>query len=103
MNQPTYILGIHDGHNATAALIADGEIVAAVQEERLARRKNEVGYPRRAIEDCLRIAGIESRDLHAVTYASLFMHNPQYLENIDTWYLTGIAEQLIELQRPQDY
>ena len=32
------ILGIHDGHNASAALVVDGQVVAAVQEERFARR-----------------------------------------------------------------
>ena len=103
MDRPIYILGIHDGHNATASLIADGKVIVAVQEERLTRRKNEVGYPRRAIEDCLRIAGIGGGDLDGVTYASLFMHKADYLENIEPWYLTGLAEQRIDAQKPTDY
>jgi carbamoyltransferase len=35
------ILGIQDGHSASAALVEDGVVVAAVQEERLTRRKND--------------------------------------------------------------
>lgn len=54
-----YVLGIHDGHNASAALVADGRIVSAVQEERLSRVKNQWGYPDRAIARVLAIAGID--------------------------------------------
>ena len=38
------ILGIHDGHNCGASLLRNGEIIASVSEERLNRKKNEVGY-----------------------------------------------------------
>lgn len=103
MTRPTYILGIHDGHNATAALVADGVVVAAVQEERLTRRKNEIGYPRRAIEDCLRIAGVDASELAEVSYASNFMHRPDYLQAIEPWYRVGLAQQRIDAQRPRDY
>ena len=40
------ILGIHDGHNAAAALLEQGRVVAAVQEERLTGNKNQGGVPR---------------------------------------------------------
>ena len=79
MSDPVFILGIHDGHNYGATLIRDGEIVASVCEERITRRKNEVGYPRRAIEDCLRISGIDPSQLTEIANASLFMHRPEYL------------------------
>ena len=39
------ILGIHDGHNASAALIINGELKCAIAEERLSRQKNHYGFP----------------------------------------------------------
>ena len=39
------ILGIHDGHNASASLIVDGELVCALGEERLSRDKHQYGFP----------------------------------------------------------
>ena len=53
------ILGIWDGHDSGAALVEDGRIVAAVNEERLTRRKLEIRFPERSIEACLDAAGIE--------------------------------------------
>lgn len=43
------ILGVHDGHNASAALYEDGRIIAAVQEERLRYEKNWTGFPSQAV------------------------------------------------------
>ena len=53
-----YVLGVWDGHDAGAALIHGNEIVFAVNEERLSRRKLEVGFPFRSISACLEYAGI---------------------------------------------
>ena len=53
-----YILGIVEGHNSSAALLKDGEIIAVCFEERLSRLKNDFGYPYRAIDYCLNYAGI---------------------------------------------
>jgi len=39
------ILGVHDGHNASIALLEDGEITFAIQEERLTDVKNYFGFP----------------------------------------------------------
>lgn len=44
------IIGIHDGHNAAVALIRDGEIVHALQEERVSRVKNQHGFPKGILE-----------------------------------------------------
>jgi len=65
------ILGIHDGHNAAAALMVDGRFVAAAQEERLTRRKNEVGIPRRAIGEVLDIGGLDVAQIDVVAIAGL--------------------------------
>lgn len=57
------ILGIYDGHNASASLMVDGQIVGMLQEERLTGRKNQTGFPKRAIERLIgqHLAGDVSR------------------------------------------
>jgi len=68
------VLGLHDGHNAAACLMRDGAIVAAHQEERLSRVKNQAGFPARAIASVLAIAGIESRQVDRVAIAGRMLH-----------------------------
>jgi carbamoyltransferase len=64
-----YILGVSAFyHDAAAALVHGSEIVAAAQEERFSRKKNDEAFPREAIAFCLRQAGIEPADLSAVTF-----------------------------------
>ena len=55
------ILGIWDGHDSGAALLVDGRLVAAVNEERLTRRKLEVGFPSASIASCLAMAALRPR------------------------------------------
>ena len=52
------ILGIWDGHDSGAALLSDGRVVAAINEERLTRRKLEIAFPAKSIEACLAKAGL---------------------------------------------
>jgi carbamoyltransferase len=64
-----HILGISAFyHDSAAALVSDGRIVAAAQEERFSRRKNDEEFPKQAVEFCLRQAGIHARDLSAVVF-----------------------------------
>src|SRR5258705_2057444 len=63
------ILGISAHyHDSAAALLVDGLPVAAVQEERLSRRKNDAAFPLAAIEWCLEAGGLEPGDLDAVVF-----------------------------------
>ncbi|MDP8254963.1 MAG: carbamoyltransferase [Candidatus Alcyoniella australis] len=55
-------------HDSAAALLQDGRIVAAAQEERFSRLKHDPGYPANAIEYCLKTAGIGPHDLDAVAF-----------------------------------
>jgi carbamoyltransferase len=62
--KPTYILGVNAFHaDASAALLRDGELVAAVAEERLNRVKHFAGFPGQAIREVLALAGIDIRDV----------------------------------------
>ncbi|HEU4764598.1 MAG TPA: carbamoyltransferase N-terminal domain-containing protein, partial [Candidatus Eisenbacteria bacterium] len=65
----TRILGISAFyHDSAAALIVDGEIVAAAQEERFTRKKHDPEFPVRAVEYCLREAGITADQLDYVGF-----------------------------------
>ena len=63
------VLGINPGWDSTAALVVDGQVVAAVEEERLSRVKMHLGFPHRAIPEALRVAGIDAADVDRVTFS----------------------------------
>lgn len=65
------ILVVHSGHNASAALMRNGVIVTAAQEERFCKKKNYVGYPKQAIDHCLKKGGISGPQLNRIAYATL--------------------------------
>ncbi len=69
------ILGIHDGHDSGAAIIKDGVIEAAINEERLTRIKNEPRFPHLSIQKVLEMVGtdISKIDYIAVPSAPLEM------------------------------
>src|SRR5438094_1727255 len=55
-------------HDSAAALISDGQIIAAAQEERFTRKKNDESFPINAVQFCLRYARLEAKDLDAVVF-----------------------------------
>ncbi len=64
-----YVLGISAFyHDSAAALLRDGEIVAAAQEERFTRKKGDARFPRNAVHYCLEAAGISAADLAFVGF-----------------------------------
>jgi carbamoyltransferase len=64
-----YVLGISCFyHNSAAALIRDGQLVAAAEEERFTRVKNDRRFPQQAVNYCLEEAGIAAKDLRAVAF-----------------------------------
>jgi carbamoyltransferase len=64
-----YILGISCYfHDAAAALLRDGELVAAAEQERFSRKKHDAGFPAEAIAFCLRAAGIPAGGLDYVVF-----------------------------------
>ncbi len=65
----TTILGISAFyHDSAAALVRDGEIVAANQEERFTRKKHDPAFPARAIESCLQSASITPAEIDYVCF-----------------------------------
>ena len=55
-------------HDSAASLVADGEIVAAAQEERFTRKKHDSGFPRHAVEYCLKEAGTDVSSVDVVAF-----------------------------------
>ncbi|WP_258099258.1 carbamoyltransferase family protein [Marinoscillum pacificum] len=75
------ILGIHEGHDSSAAIIVDGKIIADVQEERFNRVKHSGDTPLNAIHYCLAAAGLES--INDVDYVSIpWLQIPDGLKTI---------------------
>jgi len=70
MSPPKRILGINTGfaHDASAALLDEGRIILAVEEERLDRVKFGKGFPWKAINQCLDTAGITLQDVDAAAF-----------------------------------
>jgi carbamoyltransferase len=87
----TRILGISAFyHDSAAALLVDGEIVAAAQEERFTRKKHDADFPRQAVRFCLDQAGIGAGDLDFVAfYDKPFLKFERLLSTYLTFAPTG--------------
>ena len=70
------ILGIHDGHNASAALIINGELKCAIAEERLSRVKHHYGFPAKSIDTLLKYCNIKSSEIDYIAMSvGLYLHH----------------------------
>ena len=77
-----YILGVHDGHNSSAALLKDGIITWAIQEERMCNRKNEPGIPYSAIKH---IGQQMTDNFDVVVLATNFIHEADWYRKQEFW------------------
>lgn len=91
-----YILGISAlYHDSAAALIKDGEIISAVQEERFTRKKHDMRIPKDAIKYCLESEGISAGELdYVVYYDNPLLTLDRFLNNCLA--LGDMAEPLLE-------
>ena len=68
-------------HDAAAAVVVDGRVVSAAQEERFTRRKHDPSFPKNAISACLELAGVQPADLdHVAFYDKPFLKFERLLE-----------------------
>jgi carbamoyltransferase len=80
-------------HDSAAALVADGEIIAAVQEERFSRKKHDFNFPANAIKYCLNEADIELKDLDLVAfYDKPFIKFERIIETSLSYAPSGIRQ-----------
>lgn len=90
MNEPGYILGISAFyHDSAAALLKDGRIVAAAQEDRFTRKKHDYAFPAHAVRYCLDEAGIDhhvERHRHCtVPVSPVLKVSPHHQTKLFTW------------------
>lgn len=79
-------------HDSAAALVVDGRIVAAAQEERFTRRKHDSGFPENAVAYCLAEGGILLHEIdHVVFYDKPFLKFERLLETYLTFAPRGLA------------
>lgn len=79
-------------HDSAAALIVDGCVVAAAQEERFSRKKFDEGFPRQAIEYCLAHAGLRLSEVERVVfYDKPFLKFERLLETYVAYAPRGFA------------
>lgn len=90
------VLGVNTTHDACATLLRDGEIVLAVEEERLSRVKHHFGIPVRAVEACLREAGATIDDLDHV---ALYMDPRLWLRSYGLHFLRHLPASLAFTRR----
>lgn len=98
-----YILGIHDGHNCGATVVKNGNICVSILEERITRKKNEVGFPKNSILACLKFLNIKKKDISYVVYSSKFMHSKQHLSDPLAWYKLSYEDQVNDEIKPKNY
>ncbi|MCK5537623.1 MAG: hypothetical protein KAI79_12405 [Bacteroidales bacterium] len=70
------IIGIHDGHNASVCLMVDGVIKYLIQEERLVKEKNKMGFPFKSLELVLKESGLNSEDIDCIGLNGEYMPKP---------------------------
>ena len=68
------VLGINYGHDSSACLIQNGELMAAVEEEKLSRKKSELGYPEKAIQYLFEKFGLTEADIDVIAFGG-FSYN----------------------------
>ncbi len=79
-------------HDSAAALLVDGKIVAAAQEERFTRKKHDSSLPNHAIRSCLEIGGLKPADLDVVAfYEKPFLKFERLLETYAAFAPRGFA------------
>ena len=66
------ILGIADNHDSGAALIQDGAVVSAINQERIDRNKNSSAFPWGAIDAVLEQGGIRAKDIDAIVIGTSY-------------------------------
>ena len=99
MTNSTYILGVSAlYHDSAAALLKDGHIVAAAQEERFTRKKHDSRMPTHAINFCLQEAAIQSADLdYVVFYEKPFIKFDRLLETYISYAPRGFRQFLMAI------
>ena len=93
MKKNVTVLGIHNFHDSGAALVRNGEILAAIGEERITNQKHVSGYPLKSIEEVYKIAKIDPSETDAIAVVGTvdirhpkpFERFPNFSESMLDW------------------
>ncbi len=90
------LLGIYDGHNASAGVYIGDRLVSLVQEERLVRVKNHYGPPQLAVAEALRLAAVSQAEVDRVCCGAHFVSKPRgprwATQSFDARYRGGVSQ-----------
>ena len=87
-------------HDSAAALIEDGEIIAAAQEERFTRKKHDPDFPANAIKFCLEYGGTTLNELDAIVfYDKPLLKFERLLETYYTFSPSGLKSFITAIDR----
>ena len=79
------VIGIYDGHNASASLSIDGKIICAIQEERFTKRKNETGFPVNVVQYLMNKYSLSNINIDIVAMSTIERtHVGYYKYPVDT-------------------
>ncbi|PIN86294.1 hypothetical protein COV19_05795 [Candidatus Woesearchaeota archaeon CG10_big_fil_rev_8_21_14_0_10_44_13] len=78
------IIGIHDGHNATACLLEDGELKDCISEERFTQFKNQPGFPKNAARWIMEKNGLSADEIDFVALSSFLMNDVEHYKKSQT-------------------
>ena len=87
------ILSLYWGICSSAALIVDGRVVAACNEERFTRKKNDDAFPQKSIEFCMKSGNLTAGELDGVASASLERDYYHQLTRVGLWKIEDYLEQ----------
>src|SRR6058998_4225 len=86
-------------HDASAALLRDGQLIAAAEEERFTRKKHDYEFPQHAIDFCLRQAGLCAADVdYVVFFEKPFVKFERLLEEDDVVDVGGAEASLAQAE-----
>ncbi len=93
MKKNLTVLGIHNFHDSGAALVRNGEILAAINEERITNQKHASGYPLKSIEEVYNIAKIDPSETDAIAvvgtadlrFPKHFQRFPNFSDSMINW------------------
>ena len=92
------ILGLTDGQTSGAAILRDGNVLAAINEERIVRLKQARGFPRASIKAVMELSGIKPEEIDGVAVAGIDAH---FRDEIAEW--PGWFEERAKFSEPKNY
>ncbi len=94
------ILGITDGQTSGAAIVEDGRILAAINEERIARIKLARGFPWQSIQEVMRLTHTQPGDIAGVSVATVNMEFSGRSSSAEDQRMAGLVRSSRERPQP---